>query len=117
MALFKRKHIKKIFEGRKTQTRRIHKHTWKVGKVYGIRDRWFRKPQGYILITRKFRQRLGDISLEDIKKEGYNSLREFRRAWEEIHGSWDPEQVVIVYEFKVVSKTGKLLTEEASQQS
>jgi len=101
MALFKRKHIKKILEGKKTQTRRIHKHTWKVGKVYSIRDRWFSKPQGHILIIRKFRQRLEDISLEDVKKEGYNSLREFRRVWEEIHGSWDPEQVVTVYEFKL----------------
>ena len=105
MALFKRKHIKKIFEGRKTQTRRIHKHTWKVGKVYGIRDRWYSKAEGYILITRKFRQKLGDISPEGIKREGYNSLKQFRREWEEIHGkgSWNPEQVVIVYEFKVVN--------------
>jgi len=89
----------------KTQIRRIHKHTWKAGKVYGIRDRWYSKAEGYILITRKFQQKLKDISPEDIKKEGYNSLEEFRREWEEIHGkgSWNQEQVVTVYEFKVVN--------------
>jgi len=32
------------------------------------------------------------------------------RAWEEINGkgSWDPEQIVTVYEFKVVEKRGKI---------
>jgi len=104
MALSKRKHIQKILHEEKTQTRRTHKHTWKIGEVYALRDQWFRKPQGYILITRKFRQRLGEISLEDVKKEGYNSLKEFCNAWEEINGkgSWDPEQTVTVYEFKNV---------------
>jgi len=105
MTLFKRKHIKKIFEGEKTQTRRIHRHTWKLGKTYAIRTSWFGKPEGYIKIIRKFRQKLGEISPEDVKKEGYNSLKEFRNAWEEIHGkgSWDPEQIVTVYEFKYVA--------------
>ncbi|MDI6851969.1 MAG: hypothetical protein QMD82_08585 [bacterium] len=86
MAIFKRKHIAKIIAGVKTQTRRIHKHEWEIGRVYGIRDAWHSKPQAHIKITRKFKQRLGDISPEDIKKEGFNSLEEFRRAWEEVNG-------------------------------
>ena len=105
MALFKRRHIHKIREGQKTQTRRTHKRTWKVGRTYAIRDRWFGKPQGHIHITRRFEQKLGEISPEDVKKEGYNSLEEFRRAWEEINGkgSWNPEQIVTAYEFELVS--------------
>jgi len=108
--LFKKKHIKMILAGRKTQTRRIpgKSANYSVGRVYAIRDRWFSKAQGYILITRKFRQRLGDISLEDIRKEGYGSLEEFCRAWEEIHGpeSWQPSFTVTAYEFKAVAKQG-----------
>jgi len=106
MAIFKRKHIALILEGRKTQTRRTHKREWRLGRTYALRDRWFDKPKGHIIITRKFKQRLGDISLEDIGKEGYNSLEEFQRVWEEIHGpgSWDPEQIVTAYEFKYVQK-------------
>jgi len=109
MTLFKRKHLRKILRGEKTQTRRIHKHTWKLGKIYGIRTSWFRKSEGYIKIIRKFRQKLGDISLEDIKKEGYSSLEEFRRAWEEINGlgSWDPDLIVTVYEFAYVEKKSR----------
>jgi hypothetical protein len=102
MAIFKRKHIAKILTGQKTQTRRTHKHTWQIGKVYGIRDTWYNKPQAHIKIIRKFKQKLGDISPEDIKKEGYKSLEEFRKAWEEINGGWDPNQTVTAYEFKLV---------------
>jgi len=101
MALFKRRHIHKIHERQKTQTRRTHKRTWKVGRTYAIRDRWFGKPQGHIHITHRFEQKLGEISLEDIKKEGFSSLEEFRKAWIEINGNWDPEQTVTVYEFEL----------------
>ena len=54
------------------------------------------------MVIRKFRQRLGDISLEDVGKEGYSSLQEFQMAWEEIHGpgSWDPNLTVTAYEFQ-----------------
>jgi len=106
--LFKKKHIELILAGRKTQTRRLpgKSANYSVGRVYAIRDRWFSKAQGYILITRKFRQKLGEISLEDVRKEGYESLEEFRRAWEEVHGpeSWQPNLTVTVYEFKPSQK-------------
>ena len=103
MALFKLKHVELILQGRKTQTRRIHSHEWKLGRVYGVRDKLFGKPVARIMVIRKFRQRLGDISLEDVKKEGYSSLEEFQRAWEEVHGQggWKPDLIVTVYEFKL----------------
>ena len=44
------------------------------------------------------------ISTEDIKKEGFNNLEDFRRAWIEINGSWNPKQIVTVYEFKSVRR-------------
>jgi hypothetical protein len=106
MALFKRRLIQKVRSGEKTQTRRTHKRTWKLGKTYSIRASYFGKPEGHIKITKKFKQKLGEISPEDVKKEGFNSLEEFRRAWEEIYGkgSWNPEQIVTVYEFKYVER-------------
>jgi hypothetical protein len=52
-------------------------------------------------------QKLGEISSEDVKKEGYNSLEEFKQIWMEINGSWNPEQIVTAYEFKLCSRTGK----------
>ncbi|MGB9778424.1 MAG: hypothetical protein ACPLW8_03375 [Candidatus Bathyarchaeales archaeon] len=38
-------------------------------QVYAIREHWS-KAQGYILITRKFHQKLKDISLKNIKRRG-----------------------------------------------
>jgi hypothetical protein len=112
MAIFKRHNLQKILQGAKTQTRRVHKHTWQVGKVYALRDRWFSKAQAYIIITRKFRQKLGEISSEDVKKEGYKSLEEFRREWITLHDKWDPEEIVWVYEFRLASaKKDKPLSE------
>lgn len=98
--LFKEKHIKKIVRGEKTMTRRTHKYTLTVGKIYGIRSRYFEKSKEHIKITRKFQQRLGDITIEDIRKEGYETLDDFKRAWIEIYGKWDPEQLVWVYGFE-----------------
>ncbi|MBT0160697.1 ASCH domain-containing protein [Candidatus Bathyarchaeota archaeon A05DMB-2] len=103
MALFKRRHINAIREGRKTQTRRTHRHTWQLGKTYAVRTSYFGKPEGYIRILRKFKQRLGGISAEDVRKEGYNSLEEFKQAWTAINGRWDPDLVVWVYEFRFES--------------
>jgi len=105
--LFKRHHIRKILEDRKTQTRRTSRYKYKIGSRYSIRDRWFGEPQGHVIIKRRFEQRLGEISLEDVRKEGYDSLEEFRKAWIEINGSWDPEKIVTVYEFKRVKKKEK----------
>ena len=103
LAIFKRRHLRKVLAQEKTQTRRTHRYTLTIGKTYAVRDRWFSKPQGHIIVTRKFRQRLGDISPEDVKKEGFSSLEEFKKEWKECYGpeSWNPDQIVIAYEYKL----------------
>jgi len=69
MALFKRRHIHTIHEGQKTQTRRTHERIWKLGKTYSIRASYFGKPEGHIKIIKKFKQKLGETSPEDVKKK------------------------------------------------
>jgi hypothetical protein len=105
MPFFKKELLAKVLSGEKTETRRVHKQEWKVGKTYAVRDTWFSKPQGYIIILRKFRQRLAEISDVDIKKEGFRTKDEFFNAWKRIYGKIDENEVLVVYEFKVV-KTG-----------
>ena len=75
---------------------------WTVGRVYSVRDKLFAKPEGKILILRRFGQRLGDVTEEDARKEGFSSKEEFREAWTAIYGSWNPEQIVTAYEFKLL---------------
>ncbi len=52
-------------------------------------------------ITAVYNQKLKDMSEDDAKREGYQSLDAFKNAWVEIypgHG-WDPEQNVWVIEW------------------
>lgn len=102
--LFKRKHLKKILSGRKTQTRRrIRRQTYKIGGKISARNGWFKKAEHRILIKRRFKQRLGDMSIQDVYKEGYETLEEYKDAWIEINGNWNPDEVVLVYEFELVN--------------
>jgi len=110
MAIFKRELLQLVLTGKKTQSRRTHLHRWKVGRTYAVRDQWFTKPKGHILVTRAFRQRLGQISPQDVQKEGFSSLEEFQQAWARIHGAWDPEQLITVYEFRLQPPTRRLST-------
>jgi len=34
--------------------------------------------------------------------EGGYTVAEFKEVWRRINGSWDPNEVVVVYDFKVV---------------
>lgn len=103
MVLFKHHLIAPILQKLKTQTRRRHKRKWQVGRTYTFTDRWFGKPQGYIKIKRRFQQRLGDVSEQEAKAEGYESLADFREDWKSIIGDWNPDETVTVYEFELVS--------------
>jgi hypothetical protein len=47
-------------------------------------------------------QRLGDITPEEARAEGGYSVEEFREAWRQIYGGWDPDEEVVVYEFKLL---------------
>ena len=100
--LFKEDDIKKILNHEKTMTRRPHKvNGYQIGKVYCIRSNRFKKAEHYVLITRKFSERLGDISSKDVQKEGYRSFDAFKVGWIKRVGAWKPKQIVMVYEFEV----------------
>ena len=97
---FKRELLRKILRGEKTQTRRLlNRKQLKVGSTYGIRDSLFELPKHRVLITRRYKQRLEDISMEEIQKEGFESYDEFRAFWTREIGSWNPHEVVMAYEF------------------
>ena len=102
--VFKENNLRRILETRKTMTRRTGRNELKVGKIYPIKSQYYKKGKAKVLILRKFKQRLGDISLKDVQKEGFDTLAEFQAAWIRIHHSWHPEKVVTVYEFKLVSQ-------------
>jgi hypothetical protein len=100
--LFKADLLAKVLSGQKTQTRRIGKKQYTVGSIQPVSN-GYTKPAGYIKILKKYRQPLCCISEKEAKKEGFNSIDEFRQAWLKINGTYNPDQVVTVYEFTLVS--------------
>lgn len=101
--IFSEEHIQKILSGEKTMTRRRYVHPRKVGRVYRIQRRGsiYDWTDIRILITRAFKQRLGDITPEDVIKEGGYTVEGFKRVWEKVNGRWDPDDFVWVYEFRL----------------
>jgi len=107
MPIFKRKHLNLILQGKKTQTRRISRYRLKIGKAYAIRSKMLEPAQARIVITRAWRQQLRDLTPEDVRKEGFNSFTEFRQAWIQIYGTWNPDQIVTAYEFRLLTQKQK----------
>ena len=100
--IFQSYHLPLVLSGRKTMTRRLHSRPLREGRRYRLKRDWYHWLNHEVLITRRFQQRLGDISEEDAYNEGYCSIEEFQKAWIEIHGEWNPHLIVWVYEFKVI---------------
>ena len=105
MPIFKRKHLDLILQGKKTQTRRISRYRLKIGKAYAVRSKMLEPAEARIVITRAWRQQLRDLTSEDVHKEGFNSLTEFRQAWIEIYGEFNLDRIVTAYEFRLHTKT------------
>jgi hypothetical protein len=100
--LFKKEHINKILEGTKTQTRRRHKRPLKVGRVYDVNKDWYHSTDIKIRIVKAYIQRLGDITPDEAFKEGGYTIEEFISVWKRINISWDPDEEVVVYEFRLL---------------
>lgn len=106
LILFKPEHVPMILSGRKTQTRR----KWKrprvcVGSIHKAKT-GFRKNETFarIRITGLRQERLGDISDEDVPREGYDSRETLADVWRRIYGAnSNPDEIVRVIDFEVVT--------------
>lgn len=103
MILFKPAHVPMILKGKKTETRRIWKAgpRIKVGRVYGAKTKLFGKDFARIEVLGLWKERLGDISEESVRAEGYDSLEDYKRVWIEINKKWDPDTDVWVVKFRL----------------
>ncbi|MEM2975838.1 MAG: ASCH domain-containing protein [Candidatus Bathyarchaeia archaeon] len=115
---FSRGNLEKVLRGKKTQTRRLSGR-YKVGHTYGVRTWIYEKALARIKITAKRQERLGDISQEDLKREGYETLEEFKEAWTKFYAKklgWHPELIVWVYDFVLIqAPEGKPLPTKSSE--
>jgi len=104
MALsFKRRYINLIVLGEKTATRRMKRPWLREGGLYPIRV-GFHNLGEYIRVKKIYRQRLGELTEEDLAKEGMNSLEEFKEEWRRIYRFWDDGFMAWVIEFEYVGR-------------
>ena len=88
--------VRAALDGSKTQQRRngVYGHP---GETFELEGRAFR-------ITQLRQERLGDMSDDDAKAEGYPSLEAYRDLILRMHKgmSWDPDAKVWMHEFEAV---------------
>jgi hypothetical protein len=101
--LFKLEHVEPILSGCVTQIRKNwSKPMAKVGSVHKAKTALFSKESfASIRITGLRKERLGDISLEDVYKEGYDDLESYKAAWKRSAGAWDPNIMVYIVNFEL----------------
>lgn len=76
--------VEDILSGRKTQTRRLGKKRWNVGSIHKVtRDRF--NPNavfGKVRILDVRQERIGDITEEDARAEGFDNRKTFLRIFQ-----------------------------------
>jgi len=100
--IFSKDHIEKIRDGTKTQTRRL-KSNYKIGRSYAVQPGRGKRaiPDMRIEILDIWQEKLGEISEEDCREEGYNSSDEYREIWAKINKKYEPDQVVYAIKFRM----------------
>ena len=99
---FKEAMRKKIEEGKKTVTRRPWSRPMaKVGGIYQVRITQYKKGYHFLIkVLDLKKQKLGDMTLEDAKAEGFESIKEFGDYWTKINGFYDRNEEVTVITFR-----------------
>ena len=108
--LFKPYHVAMITSGTKVVTRRNWKRCMaKVGGIYAVQTRMYqpKKDCEMIRVTQLYKQRLGDMTEEDARKEGGYTLAQFKKTFADINGFWDDDLVVHVIEFEHIKWSGQ----------
>ncbi|MEH7235090.1 ASCH domain-containing protein [Bacillus sp. JJ1562] len=90
--------IKKVLEGKKTATRRNGRYA-DVGEIMTLEGQSYK-------IDRVYEQSLGELTDEDAKREGFNSVDEYKESILSYHPGmpWLPQMKVWVHEFSKVDE-------------
>lgn len=90
--------IKMVLEGKKSATRRNGRHA-DVGEIMTLGGQQFK-------IDRVYEQSLGELTDEDAKKEGFNTVDEYKESILSYHPGmpWLPHMKVWVHEFSKVDE-------------
>jgi hypothetical protein len=79
---------------------------YREGRVYACQPGRGQKGVLRITVTEVRAERLGDITPQDVRREGFRYSTEFRARWEELHGAWRPDDQVWAITFVVGDARG-----------
>lgn len=103
---FSKPHAEAILRGVKTQTSRKRKDPrLQKGSIVSARVARARAQVSHFAdleVVDVSRKRLGDFDEDDARREGGYTLEQFREVWRQLHGSWDPDEVVHVIQFRLL---------------
>lgn len=96
---FSRAHADGILRGTKTQTARKSKDP-KIQPGAIVRGAITHFADLEIVDVQ--RKRLGDFDEDDAWREGGYTLKEFKDIWRDLHGDWNPDEIVYVIRFEMM---------------
>jgi hypothetical protein len=104
--LFKPEHIEMIKNGKKRVTRRNWKRRMvKVGGIYKVKTKMLSKDYHCkIKVNDVSKDRLGNMNKLSAMNEGYETVEDYKKVWENINGknSWNDDLKVYVISFELV---------------
>jgi hypothetical protein len=99
-----------IIAGAKTVTRRrlVHRDgrpiRYRPGHTYALQPGRGERHVGHVEVVGVSAEPLGAMTEGDAAREGFDDLEAFQRAWHELHGGYDPEEVVAVIELRLAGR-------------
>ena len=101
---FPKVHVDPIVEGKKTQmSRKGVDPKIRPGKIVRAAVTHFAD----LKVEDVYRKRLGDFNEDDAEREGGYTLEEFKESWKELHGEWNPYEIIHIVKFRLVKVLGE----------
>lgn len=87
--------VELVLQGKKTQTIRAWKKTPpKPGSICHLN---FKIP---VKIIERYQKKISELSTEELQRDGFSSMEEFKTAWLMCYPVFDSEQTIWVIRFK-----------------
>ena len=97
--------INKIQQDQKDETRRLVRNNRRPavpGSIHKLKKDRTNKVYGWIKILDCHQEKLGDLTEEGAKAEGFNSIDEYLDYFEKVNGTKDPDTMVWVVKFELI---------------
>jgi hypothetical protein len=102
--IFRSELAKLILQGRKSQTRRVATAKtcrYHTGRSYSVQPGRGKSAVGRITVTDVRLETLGEINLQDARREGFQTRDEFFDYWRDLHGGVNFDLLVWVISFRL----------------